>query len=122
MIRVVEKGVDGSYQWIITVIYIILVRFPTVGRCAFVFSTYRHYTNILVESEIGAISFVVEPVAADNADGIRSLLNIVHHVGRFVRCNDIGVGDGFSAKYGVFGEVYGARPLIVENHRDGAPL
>ena len=122
LIGVVEKGVNGAYQRIITVIYIILVRFPAVGRGAFVFSAYRHYTNMLLEGESGAISLVVEPIATNNADGIRSFLNVIHHFSRFVRCNDIWVGDGFSAKYGVFGEVHGARPLIVENHRDGAPL
>lgn len=45
--------------------------------------------NILLESNIGRISLVIQPVTANNTDGARSLLNVRNDLSTFLGRKDI---------------------------------
>ena len=67
--RIVEQCIDSTHQRIVAIIYIVLVWFPTIGRSSFRCFTYSHQPNVGIKGKIGSISFIIEPIATDNADG-----------------------------------------------------
>ena len=75
--RVVEKRIDGARKGVVAIIYIVLIGLPAVLGRSLVKSGNRHRTDILLECEVGGVALVIEPVAADNANGIDILFNIL---------------------------------------------
>ena len=82
--RVVEKRIDGARKGIVAIIYIVLIGLPAVLGRSLVKPGNRHRTDILLECEVGGVALVIKPVAADNANGIDILFNILDDVGGVV--------------------------------------
>ena len=114
--RVVEKRIDGARKGIVAIINIVLIGLPAVLGRSLVKPGNRHRTDILLECEVGGVALVIELVAADNANGIDILFNILDDVGGVVGGCHIGVGNGLAAKDTVFHKVDGTGFLIVKDY------
>ena len=104
---VVEESVYGAHKRVTPVEQPCLIGFPTVHWSRHLHLAYRHDGDFLVPGGIGRIALVVEPIATDDADGVRRAFNIIYHILAVVGGKDVGAVDGFSSKDGVNAEVHG---------------
>ncbi len=80
------------------------------------YATCADYANILVEGKIRGISFVVEPVIANNTNGFWVFLDKFDDIGCLFHSHYIFILDRFTAKNGIFDIVDGARLWIVKDN------
>ena len=114
--RVGDEGIDGAYERILLTIDVVLVGLTAVTRRGLVELGDRHGTDVSVSGNTAVASLVIEPVAADDADGAGRLFYVVDALGTGLHGRHVGIGDGLSAENRVFNIVYGTRLLIVEYH------
>ena len=106
--RLVEQCVDSTYQRVVAVIYVVLIRLPTVLRGGSVHAAYLHYFYVLLKGDIGRVSAVVEPVASYDAQCVVVFLDIVYYRSAVLYRSDVRSFEFLSVEQRVNTPAYGA--------------
>ena len=92
--RLVEQGIDGADKGVVTVVYVVLIRFEAVVRRSGVQPADLHDGDVLLKGDIGGVAFVVEPVGTNDSDGILVTFHPVDDFGTLLYGSDVAAVDG----------------------------